>query len=303
MLALRGGELLGGGTSERAGVRELTGNLVLRWGGGLDVDTEPWDHSTFSQNRTRRFNTRGLLEQLFDETVARAITRTRVSHHTTLDGTLVQAPASQKRVVPIEVFLTPDAYKQRIRLLDQDPGNPTVAFHGERRSNQTQVSTTDPDATLANKGNGTIAMVGDPVNGLMENRHRLLVGINAETVRGPASETDGGRALIDAFQTKHGRRITTVGADTGSFATPFLAALFRRRITPPIAAKVTGREAVPQRVRRMGRTVGDHRSQRARKKIEALWGEAKCWHGFRLFRRRGLLQVRDEADLMGWLLN
>jgi len=76
--------------------------------------------------------------------------------------------------VPIEVFLKPEEYKQRIRSLDpwqaQDPGNPTVTFRGERRSNQRHVSTTDPDAKLANKGNGTAAMVGDTVNGLIENR-------------------------------------------------------------------------------------------------------------------------------------
>lgn len=76
-----------------------------------------------------------------------------------------------------------------------------------------------------------------------------------------------------------------------------------RRLRPHITAKTTGREAVHQRVRRLGRTVGDRLSQRARKKIEELWGEAKCWHGFRRFRRRGLLQVREEAYLMGWLLN
>ena len=301
-LALLGGYFLGV-TSERALVRELHGNLVLRWFVGLDLDTAPWDHSTFSQNRKRRFNASGLLEQLFDETVALAIKRQLVSQHTTLDGTLVQANASQKSFVPIEVFLTPDAYKKRIRSLDQDPGNPTVPFHGERRSNQTHVSTTDPDAKLANKGNGTAAIVGYTVNGLMENRHRFLLGINVETFRGPASEMDGGRYVIDAFHKKHALRIQTVGADKGYFAKPFLAALFRRKLTPHVAAKVTGREAVHQRVRRMSRTVGYHRSQRARKKIEELWGEAKCWHGFRRFRRRGLLHVRDEAYLMGWLLN
>jgi transposase len=305
-LALLGGYLLGV-TSERALVRELTGNLVLRWFVGLDLDTAPWDHSTFSQNRKRRFTESGLLEQLFDETVALAIKQKRVSPHTTLDGTLVQANASQKSFVPIEVFLNPEDYKKRIRSLDQqpdpDPGNPTVTFRGERRSNQTHVSTTDPDAKLANKGNGTAAMVGYTVTGLMENRHRLLVGINVEAFRGPASETDGGRDLIDAFHNKHGRRIHTVGADKGYFAKAFLAALFRRRITPHVAAKVIGCEAVHQRVRRRGRTVGYQRSQRARKKIEELWGEAKCWHGFRRFRRRGLQKVRDEAYLMGWLLN
>jgi hypothetical protein len=267
----------------------------------------PWDHSTFSQNRKRRFTESGLLERLFDETVALAIKQKLVSHHTTLDGTLVQANASHKSFVPIEVFLKPEDYTKRIRSLDQtqeqDPGNPTVTFRGERRSNQTHVSTADPDAKLANKGNGTAAMVGYTVNGLMENRHRLLRGINVESFRGPASETDGGRDLIDTFHAKHACRIQTVGADKGDVAKPLLTALFRRHIRPHIAAKTTGREAVHQRVRRMGRTVGYRLSQRARKKIEELWGEAKCWHGFRRFQRRGLHQVRDAAYLMGWLLN
>jgi transposase len=305
-LALVGGYLLGV-TSERALVRELTGNLVLRWFVGLDLDQTPWDHSTFSQNRKRRFTESGLLEQLFDETVAFAMKQKLVSLHTTLDGTLVQANASQKSFVPIEVFLNPEEYKQRIRSLDQtqdqDPGNPTITFRGERRSNQTHVSTTDPDAKLANKGNGTAAMVGYTVNGLMENRHRLLLGLNVEPFRGPASETAGGQRLIDQFHQRHRKRIQTVGADKGYFAKPFLTALRKRRITPHIAAKTTGREAVHQRVRRLSRTVGYRLSQRARKKIEELWGEAKCWHGFRRFQRRGLLQVRDEAFLMGWLLN
>jgi hypothetical protein len=124
-------------------------------------------------------------------------------------------------------------------------------------------------------------MVGYTVNGLMENRHRLLLGINVESCRGPASETNGGRALLDMFHAKHARRIQTVASDKGYGAKPFLNAL----------------------VRRLSRTVGYRLSQRARKKIEELWGEAKCWHGFRRFQRRGLLQVRDEAYLMGWLLN
>jgi len=305
-LALLGGYLLGM-TSERALVRELTGNLVLRWFVGLDLDTAPWDHSTFSQNRKRRFTESGLLEQLFDESVALAIKKRLVSPHTTLDGTLVQANASHKSFVPIEVFLKPEEYKKRIRSLDatpvQDPGNPTVTFRGERRSNQTHVSTTDPDAKLANKGNGTAAMVGYTVNGLMENRHRLLLGINVESFRGPASETDGGRALIDRFHRTHRRRIQTIGADKGYFAQSFLRGLFKRRITPHIAAKTTGREPVHHRVRRLSWTAGYHLSQRARKKIEELWGEAKCWHGFRRFRRRGLHQVCDEAYRIGWLLN
>lgn len=145
----------------------------------------------------------------------------------------------------MEVFLKPEAYKQRIRSLDagsvqdqaQDPGNPTVTFRGERRSNQTHVSMTDPDAKLVNKGNGTAAMVGYTVNGLMENRHRLLLGINVESFRGPASETEGGRDLIDRFHATHDLRIQTVGADKGYFAKPFLTALVRRRIRLHIAPR------------------------------------------------------------------
>jgi hypothetical protein len=77
----------------------------------------------------------------------------------------------KKSCVPIKVFLKPEDDKQRIRSPDQDPSNPAVTLHEERRSNQTPVSMTDPEAKLANKGYGTVALVGDPVNGLMENRH------------------------------------------------------------------------------------------------------------------------------------
>lgn len=301
-LALLGGYLMGV-TSERALVRELNGNMVLRWFVGLDLDCAPWDHSTFTQNRKRRFDKSGILEKLFDETVGVAVKQGLVSDHASMDGTLVKANASHKSFVPIEVFMKPAEYKKRIRSLDEDAGNPSIDFHGEKRSNKTHVSKTDPDAKLANKGNGTGAIVGYTVNGLMENRNRILLGINVETFRGPASETEGGQDLVDDFHKKHGVRIKTLGADKGYFSKKFLSGLFRRRVKPHVAAKITGSENVHDRVRRMGRTKGYQLSQRARKKIEELWGEAKCFHGFRMFRRRGLLQVNDEAYLIGWLLN
>lgn len=301
-LALLGGYLLGV-TSERGLVRRLQSDMALRWFVGLDLDSMVWDHSTFTQNRKRRFNESGILEKLFDETVGVAVEKGLVSSHATLDGTLVKANASHKSFVPIEVFMKPSEYKKRIRSLDGDEGNPTINFHGEKRSNKTHISTTDPDAKLANKGNGSAAMVGYTVNGLMENRHRILLGIGVEMFRGPASETEGGKDLIDVFHKKHGMRLKTLGADKGYFAKAFLSGLFRRRMKPYIAAKKTGSETVHDRVRRMAKTLGYQLSQRARKKIEELWGEAKCWHGFRLFRRRGLMHVRDEAYLIGWLLN
>jgi len=128
-LALLGGYLLGV-TSERALVRELNGNMVLRWFVGLDLDQTPWDHSTFTQNRKRRFNESGILEKLFDETVALAIEKKLVSDHATVDGTLVKANASHKSFVPIEVFIKPGEYKKRMRSLDDNEGNATIDFHG-----------------------------------------------------------------------------------------------------------------------------------------------------------------------------
>ncbi len=297
------GGYLQGVCSERGLVRELQCNMALRWFVGLGLDQDAWDHSTFSQNRRRRFNDSGVLEKLFDETVGLAIKKGLVSQHSSVDGSLVKANASQKSFVSIEVFMKPEEYKKRIRCLDEDEGNPTIDFKGEKRSNKTHVSTTDEDAKLASKGKGCASMVGYTVNGLMENRHRLLLGIGVESFAGPSSETQGAVSLIDHFHGRHKFRLKTLGADKGYFAEEFLKKLKRRKIKPHVAAKTIGKEAIHQKVRRMATTLGYQLSQRARKKIEELWGEAKCWHGFREFKRRGLSNVRDEAFLMGWLLN
>src|SRR5262245_35552199 len=101
-LALVGGYLLGV-TSDRKLVMELQCNMALRWFVGLNLDQQPWDASTFSQNRRRRFDESGLLERLFDETVKRALAEGLVSRHVSVDGTLVRANASFKSFVPIEV--------------------------------------------------------------------------------------------------------------------------------------------------------------------------------------------------------
>lgn len=159
------------------------------------------------------------------------------------------------------------------------------------------------EAKLANKGAGTASIVGYTVNGLMENRHRILLGIGVESFAGPSSETTGAISLVDNFHGKHKFRLKTLGADKGYFAEGFLKKIKKRKIKPHVAAKTTGKKEIHQKVRVMAQTLGYQMSQRARKKIEELWGEAKCWHGFREFKRRGLVNVRDEAFLMGWLLN
>jgi len=203
-LALVGGYLLGV-TSDRKLVMELQCHMALRWFVGLNLDEQPWDASTFSQNRRRRFDESGILERLFDETVAKAMMEGLVSRHVSADGTLVRANASFKSFVPIEVAMAPEEYKSRLRSEDRDapsgpddPGNRAVNFRGEKRSNATHRSLTDPDCRYVSKGaSGTGAYPGYAVTALMENRHRILLGLEPGVFRSVASETSGCLTLLE----------------------------------------------------------------------------------------------------------
>lgn len=309
-LALVGGYLLGV-TSERKLVMELQCNMALRWFVGLNLDQNAWDASTFSQNRRRRFDEAGLLEQLFDETVKRAMAAGLVSRHVSTDGTLVRANASFKSFVPLEVALAPDEYKRRLRAQDrtedgdpQDPGNRTVNFRGEQRTNATHRSATDPDCRYVSKGStGTGAYPGYTVAAVMENRHRFLLGLRVETFQGTTSEKAGCLALLDRAKRRLGFTPTTLGADKAYFHEAFLEAILARDIVPHIAVAQRGSSTAHTRVRMAVHEVGYQLSQRCRKLIEELFGEGKDWHGFRRFRRRGRHRVQQEAFLIGWVLN
>jgi transposase len=308
-LALIGGYLLGV-PSERKLVMELQCNMALRWFVGLNLDQDAWDASTFSQNRRRRFDESGVLEKLFDRTVKRATDAGLVSRHVSADGTLVRANASYKSFAPIELTMDPEEYKRRLREEDrkepdppQDPGNRAVDFRGEKRSNATHRSITDPDCRFASKGTtGTGAIPGYTVNALMENRHRILLGIGVEIFRSSASETEGCRDLLRRARRRLRIRPRTLGADKGFFNAAMIEDLLAQGIEPHIAVD-RGRQPAHARVRMRVRGQGYQLSQRARKKIEELFGEAKDWHGLRRFRRRGLFRVREETWLIGWVLN
>ena len=311
-LALVGGYLLSI-PSERKLVMELQCNMALRWFVGLNLDQDAWDASTFSQNRRRRFDASGVLEQLFDETLQRAMEEGWVSRHVSADGTLVRANASYKSFVPIEVAMDPEEYKRRLRRDDaqqdhsndepSDPGNRAVNFRGEKRSNATHRSTTDPDCRFASKGaTGSGAIPGYTVNALMENRHRVLLGIGVETFRSSASETEGCQSLLQRARRRMGYRPKTLGADKGYFSAGMIEHLLEHGIEPHIAVD-RGKQTAHTRVRMRARGRGYRLSQRCRKKIEELFGEGKDWHGLRRFRRRGLHRVREEAWLIGWVLN
>jgi transposase len=309
-LAVVGGYLLGI-TSERKLVMELQCNMALRWFVGLNLDEDAWDASTFSQNRRRRFDRAGTLEKLFDGTVKRAMEAGLVSRHVSADGTLVRANASYKSFVPIEVAMAPEEYTRRLRAHDgengeepPDRGNPTVNWRGERRGNATHRSLTDPDCRFVSKGtSGTGAYPGYTVNAVMENRHRLLVGIGVEVFRSTAGEKAGCLALLRRATRRFGFTPTTLGADKGFFHEDFITALLERGIAPHIAVDPRGRRLAHARVRMRARGLGYQLSQRCRKLIEELFGEGKDWHGLRRFRRRGLRRVLQEAHLIGWVLN
>jgi transposase len=308
-LALIGGYLLGV-PSERKLVMELQCNMALRWFVGLNLDQDAWDASTFSQNRKRRFDKSGVLEKLFDLTVKRAVEAGLVSRHVSADGTLVRANASYKSFAPIELAMDPEEYKRRLREEErkdpdppQDPGNRAVNFRGEKRSNATHRSMTDPDCRFASKGStGTGAIPGYTVNALMENRNRFLLGIGVEMFRSSASETEGCRELLHRARRRLRIRPQTLGADKGFFSAKMIEDLLAAGIEPHIAVD-RGKQPAHARVRMRVRGRGYQLSQRARKKIEELFGEAKDWHGLRRFRRRGLLRVREETWLIGWVLN
>src|SRR6266446_1042633 len=266
---------------------------------------------TFSQNRRRRFDESGLLEQLFDDTIKRAMAAGLVSRHVSVDGTLVRANASFKSFVPIEVALDPAEYKRRLRAQDQaaedgppDAGNRAVDFRGEKRGNATHRSRTDLDCRFVSKGtSGTGAYPGYTVNAVMENRHRLLLGLGVEIFQSSTAEKAGCLTLLDRAKRRLRFTPTTLGADKGFFHEDFLEALFARGIEPHIATEARGSAAAHARVRMRHRGRGYQLSQRCRKLIEELFGEGKDWHGLRRFRRRRLRRVRQETLLIGWVLN
>jgi transposase len=248
-LALVAGYLLGI-ASERKLVMELQCNMAVRWFVGLGLEEHAWDASTFSQNRRRRFDRSRVLEKLFDQTVKRAFARGLISQHVSPDGTLVQANASFNSFVPIEVTLDPQEYKKRLRSADeeesppQDPGNPSIDFRGEKRSNRTHRSRTDPDSRFVSKGSsGTGAYPGYTVNALMENRNRILVGVGVEITQGCTAEEQGCRELLRRAKRRYRFKPQSLGADKGYFHQEFIGTIAEATDLTPYRRVTKGQDA------------------------------------------------------------
>lgn len=273
--------------SERQLMEQLDYNLLYRWFVGLNPDEPVWDHSTFSKNRDRLLE--GHIAEAFLQGVLKAANARRLlSHeHFTVDGTLLEAWASHKSLRPIN----PKDKRTPPPDSDGDPKNPTVNWHGQKRSNATHRSATDPDARLARKTDGTTTKLCHLGSVLVDNRYSLVV---ATDVRAPGyhAERDGALEMLTTLEPRAGQR--TLGADKGYDEAGFVEGVRACGMTPHIAQNIhrwRGRSAIDERTtRHEGYAV----SQRKRKQVEESFGWSKVVGLLRKLRHRG-------RELVGWI--
>lgn len=260
--------------SERQFCERLQYDLLFKWFLGLNIADPAFDHSTFAKNRARLME-QGIVQALLGEVVREARRRGLVSEdHFTVDGTLLQAWASIKSLRP--------------RSADEEPPggggrNRSVDFHGQRRTNETHVSRTDPEARLARKGNGQAALLSYAEHVLMENRHGLILDVLLTQATGRC-EREAALALLDRLE--RGRGHCTLGADKAYDTREFVAALRERGVTPHVTQNTSRRRSAID-----GRTTrhpGYAVSQRLRKLIEEIFGWLKTVAGSRKLRFVGL---------------
>src|SRR5918995_2923232 len=266
--------------SERQLMERLEYDLLFRWFVGLGVDDAAWDHSTFSKNRDRLLEG-DIAAKLLSAVLAQPrVKRLLSSEHFSVDGTLIEAWASMKSFKPKDGSGgEPPAGGGR---------NAAADFHGQKRSNETHASTTDPDARLYRKGPGKEAKLCFIGHGLMENRSGLLVDACL-------SEADGHAERVAALHmvephAERPRRIT-LGGDKNFDTADFVNELRSMNVTPHVAQNTSGRRSAIDR--RTTRHAGYVVSQRMRKRIEEAFGWIKTVAGQTKTKFRGV-------DRVGW---
>ena len=286
--------------SERQLMEQLNYNLLFRWFVGLGIDDAVWVPTVFSKNRDRLLDA-DFAKKFMSQLLAHKAVRGLLSdEHFSVDGTLIEAWASMKSFQPRQApedegcpqnggappdtkptDLTPPASKNPAETPKSEmtapmtnasdthkDGNVEIDFHGQKRSNATHVSTTDPEARLYRKGKGKEAKLCFTGHALMENRHGLI--IDAETTLADGhTEREAALATID--RTCPGGRPITLGADKGYDTRDFCEDLRAINVTPHVAAKVKG-SALDGRTTRHA---GYRASQRKRKRIEEAFGWCK----------------------------
>jgi transposase len=274
--------------SERAFCEALDYDLRFRWFLEMDMVEPSFDHSTFTRNRDRLLDAH-VSRQFFDEVVMQADRLDLLSdEHFTVDGTLIEAAASLKSFRPKDEPPT-DAGSS-----GGNPANRWVDFHGEKRSNATHQSRTDPAARLYKKGAGQAAKLCYLGHAVMENRHGLLVDFLVTTASGTAECAVVPSVMDDLRERRF--HPETVGLDKGYDTRDLVAKLRARDITPHVAQNTAGRRSAIDG--RTTRHVGYAISQRIRMKVEEIFGWFKTVGGFRKTRHRGL----EKVDFAGYLV-
>jgi transposase len=267
--------------SERLLMEELDYNLLFRWFVGLNLDDPVWDATVYCKNRERLLQG-DVAESFFQEVLRLAEERHLLSdEHFAVDGTLIEAWASLKSFKKKEEGQTAPP--------PEDPGNPTVDFHGEQRSNQTHQSTTDPEARLYRKGPGKEAKLNYLGHVLMENRNGLAV----QTKLTPATGTAEREAAVEMVAAQAPDGGVTLGGDKNYDTQGCVAELRAAGVTPHVAQNTTrrGGSAIDGRTTRHP---GYDLSQRVRKRVEEIFGWLKTVGGMRKTRFRGTARV-------GWM--
>ena len=263
--------------SERMLMEQLEYNLLFRWFVGLNMDEAVWDVTVFTKNR-QRFLEADIATHFFQRVIEQARNLDLMSdEHFTVDGTLLEACAGLKS------FKQKDAGEPPV---PDDPGNPTIDFHGEKHSNETHASTTDPDAMLARKGNGKEAKLSYNGNVLMQNRNGLVADVQVLPATGTA-EREAALMMIGSLE---GAETVTVGGDKGYDTKEFVAECRQMNATPHVAQKVRYSAIDGRTTRHTGYAI----SQQKRKRVEEIFGWMKTVGGMRKLRHRGL-------ELVSWM--
>ena len=273
--------------SERQFCEQLDYNLLFRWFLDMDMAGESFDPSTFTKNRDRLVDS-DAAGDFFRAVVQRAKAAGLISaEHFTVDGTLIEAWASLKS------FKKKGAGKRGGP--PDDPGNPSVDFHGETRSNNTHESSTDPDSKLARKGYGKEAKLSYSAHAMIENRNGLLVDFQVDEANGYAERL----SALDMLEVNLAGRRATVGGDKGYDTRDFVEGCREHNVTPHVAQKQKGSAVDARTTRQPGYAI----SQRFRKRIEEVFGWMKTVGNFRKTRFRGIHRTQLAAYMLGAAYN
>jgi IS5 family transposase len=262
----------------------------------LNITDRAFDASSFAKNRTRLLE-HDVAGAFFDAALDEARAQGLLSEeHFTVDGTLLESWASLKSFRPKPEGSEPPDDRQGPPT--SDGRDSLIDFHGQKRSNATHASTTDPDARLARKGNGKEAKLCLDGHALMENRHGLVVDVLVTAATGTA-EREAALVMLDR-RPRRGHP-ATLGADKGYDTRGFVDACRERRVTPHVAQNTSGRRSAIDA--RTTRHAGYPVSQRIRKRVEEIFGWWKTVGGGRKLRYLGIARNQLWAELTATAYN